>query len=145
MACSRPRTLNFRLGRHMTKTGKRCHCRRNVRPRNFAGMWPILLALGGICPTHAHQPFSENEGHRPGKNSRQNVRDVVVAAINCGHAHRDEARKKYPEQLTAVAPGSEQRDEGPDDVTRRKRAAANPSPAFDEIDQARGWATHKWR
>ena len=71
-------------------------------------MWPILLALGGICPGHGHQPFRENEGHRPDKNSRQNVREVVVAAINCGHAHRNEARKKNPEQLTAVAPSSEQ-------------------------------------
>ncbi len=32
-------------------------------------MWPILLALGGICPSHGHQPLRENEGQRPDKNS----------------------------------------------------------------------------
>src|SRR5271165_4235970 len=58
--------------------------------------------------------------------------------------HRDEARKKYPEQLTAVAPSSEQRDEGqpidegprspgtggrPESTPPRSRETSSPAPA----------------
>src|SRR5271165_4235971 len=52
--------------------------------------------------------------------------------------HRDEARKKYPEQLTAVAPSSEPIDEGPrspgtggrpESTPPRSRETSSPAPA----------------
>lgn len=64
-------------------------------------------ALGGIRPGHGHQSLGEQEAYRADENPGENVRDVVVTAINCGHAHRDEERQENPEQVAAVAPSAE--------------------------------------
>jgi hypothetical protein len=61
-------------------------------------------SVGGIRSGHGHQPLGENGTYRADKNPREHVGDVVVATINCGHAHRDEEREEHPEQVAAVAP-----------------------------------------
>src|SRR6201987_1436067 len=97
------------------------------------------------CASSLHPTASCRKTKRSHSNSRQHIRNIMIAAVNGRYAHADEKGLADPEEPAPVSPRRKHCHRRASHMCRRKRASVHASEPLDEFDRCCEISTGKRR
>jgi len=104
------------------------------RPRVLIEVADLGVLLARNTAPAFHKPLTSGPAESADGHTRQNIRDVMIAAIDGCGAHRNVKRQKHPEKPWTVTSRGENRDRGSGDVSGGKRSSVDAAKMLDEGD-----------